>query len=64
MILKGGITMENINIEEIKEVYEKLGIPINDESVQQDISLLNNWNSVPFGIYTENGFNFSNNTNS
>lgn len=45
-----------MKIEEVIGVYQKLGIPINNESTPP------NWVSPPFGIYTKNGFDYSNNT--
>lgn len=41
----------------------KLGLPIDDTLDQEDAFLSHNWHSVPFGIYTEDGFNYTNNTN-
>lgn len=59
--------MKNINMEEILDVYKKLGIPINDDVLSSaDLCSQNvsqNQKSIPFGIYVENGFNYSNNTN-
>lgn len=59
--------MKNLNLEEILDVYKKIGIPIDDDVLSyadlysQNVS--QNQKSIPFGIYVENGFNYSNNTN-
>ena len=63
MSCKGGIIMDKINMDEILGLYEKLGIQVENTHITQDISISHNWNSTPFGLYTENGFNYSNNTN-
>lgn len=55
--------MNDTKMEEIIDLYNTLGIAINEEagSSYQDTAVC--LNPTPFGIYTENGFNYSNNTN-
>lgn len=63
---KGEFIMENINMEQIIDVYKKLEIPMDDLTDSVDFSsqkVSQNWKPVPFGIYVEKGFNYSNNTN-
>jgi hypothetical protein len=54
----------DLSIEDIKEVYAKLGISVdqNGEKGNCDFGSLKS-DFSQFGIYTEGGFNFTNNTN-
>lgn len=56
--------MDNISKEDILDMYEKIEIQVEDNNIAQDKLIFNKWNFIPFGIYTKNGFNYSNNTNS
>lgn len=52
--------MEHNDMEQIIDLYEKLGIPTDTDTPPQDNS--SGWGYSSFGIYIEDGFNFSNNT--
>lgn len=52
--------MEYNDMDQIIDVYKKLGIPTDTDTTQQDDSP--GWGYSSFGIYVEDGFNFSNNT--
>lgn len=54
--------MEHKSMEQIIDVYEKLGLPTTSDIPPQDSR--SGWGYSSFGIYVEDGFNFSNNTNS
>ncbi len=56
--------MEHYNMDQINEVYAKLGICVEDPQKEEATSFRSqNAETVQFGIYTKDGFGYTNNTN-
>lgn len=54
--------MEHNDMDQILDVYEKLGIPTDMDIPTPPQDNSSDWGYSSFGIYVEDGFNFSNNT--
>lgn len=53
--------MDHDDMKQINDVYEKLGIPTDADATSENSS--SDWRYSSFGIFVEDGFNFSSNTN-